>query len=128
MRPPTEARARANGKESGIDMGGMLACQTAQGKGCNIKSLQPPRLETRYILTLNYSREVDMGKKLFAGAGVVALAAWVLTAQNTAAPVIDSALKALGSQDLKTMEFSGSGAEFCLGQQYNGTSGYPKFN
>jgi len=67
-------------------------------------------------------------KQSFVGVGAVVLVAWVLTAQNPAGPVIDSALQALGSHDLKTMQFSGSGAEFCLGQQYSSTSGWPKFN
>jgi glyoxylase-like metal-dependent hydrolase (beta-lactamase superfamily II) len=66
-------------------------------------------------------------KTVTAGAWAALVAAWVLTAQNPAAPVIDNALQALGSRDLKTMQFSGSGAEFCLGQQYSATSGYPKF-
>jgi glyoxylase-like metal-dependent hydrolase (beta-lactamase superfamily II) len=60
--------------------------------------------------------------------GTAVLAVWVLTAQNPVNPVITEGLKALGSENLKTLQFSGAGAEFCLGQQYNAALGWPKFN
>ncbi len=39
--------------------------------------------------------------------------------------VIDNSLKSMGAANLKTIEYSGSGADFSLGQAQNNTSGWP---
>ena len=63
----------------------------------------------------------------------VASLAWVATsAAKDAGPdaktAISNATQALGSGSLKTLEFSGSGFDYTIGQNYNGTSPWPKFN
>src|SRR5574341_976966 len=49
-----------------------------------------------------------------------------MAAQN-AAGVIGAASTAMGADRLNTMEFSGSGFDFTLGQAYSPTSPWPKF-
>ena len=41
---------------------------------------------------------------------------------------IANAVQALGANNLKTIEFSGSGFDYAIGQNYNGNSPWPKFN
>ncbi len=48
-----------------------------------------------------------------------------LTAQD-ARPVIDNAAKAIGAADLKSIEYSGSGSAFTLGQSVNPNAAWPK--
>ena len=50
-----------------------------------------------------------------------------LAAAQDAKTVIASASKAMGADTLNTIEFSGSGADFAIGQAYNGNSPWPKF-
>jgi hypothetical protein len=54
-----------------------------------------------------------------------AAAAGLLSAQD-AKSVIDSAAKAMGN--LKTVEYSGSGSDFVLGQAVNPNAAWPRFN
>jgi glyoxylase-like metal-dependent hydrolase (beta-lactamase superfamily II) len=60
----------------------------------------------------------------------IASAAFLLTLQaaqaQDAKSVIDAAQKAMGK--LNTVEYSGSGADFALGQAFNPSSAWPKFN
>jgi hypothetical protein len=51
-----------------------------------------------------------------------------LAAAQDAKTVIAAASKAMGADTLNTIEFSGSGADFAIGQAYNGkTPTWPKF-
>ena len=57
-------------------------------------------------------------------AALAALCCWTAYAQD-AKTVIDNASKAMGS--LKTVEYSGSGFDFALGQNPNPNAPWPKF-
>ena len=64
---------------------------------------------------------------------LLALAAstiWVASAlaQTDAKSILASASKALAADGLKTLEFSGSGYDFALGQNVNPAAPWPKFN
>ena len=48
--------------------------------------------------------------------------------KQDAKTLISSASKALGADNLKTVEFSGSGFDYAVGQAVNPTSPWPKFN
>ena len=48
-------------------------------------------------------------------------------AAQDARTTIAAASKAMGGDTLNTVEYSGSGADFTLGQAYSGTSPWPKF-
>ncbi len=50
-----------------------------------------------------------------------------LAAAQDAKTVIAAASKAMGADTLNTIEFSGSGADFAIGQAYSGNSPWPKF-
>jgi glyoxylase-like metal-dependent hydrolase (beta-lactamase superfamily II) len=50
-----------------------------------------------------------------------------LAAAQDAKTVIAAASKAMGADTLNTIEFSGSGADFAVGQAFNGNSPWPKF-
>src|SRR6185295_2841954 len=65
-----------------------------------------------------------MFKRLIAVATFIALLSWVAFAQD-AKSVIDDASKAMGS--MKTVEYSGSGFDFAIGQNVNPSSPWPKF-
>ena len=65
-----------------------------------------------------------MVKRLIATSGFIALLACSAFAQD-AKTVIDNATKAMGS--LKTVEYSGSGFDFAIGQNVNPTQPWPKF-
>ena len=58
---------------------------------------------------------------------LLAAATWPVAAQD-AKNVIANASKAMGSDSLKSVEFSGSGFDFTLGQAPNPSSPWPKFN
>ena len=62
---------------------------------------------------------------IFAAMLVVAVAS-AATAQD-ARTAIAAASKAMGADTLNTVEYSGSGADFTLGQAYSGPSPWPKF-
>jgi glyoxylase-like metal-dependent hydrolase (beta-lactamase superfamily II) len=59
---------------------------------------------------------------------VVCLIIVSLAAAQDAKTVVGEAVKAMGADTLKTIEYSGSGADFCLGQGFSNTSGWPKIN
>jgi glyoxylase-like metal-dependent hydrolase (beta-lactamase superfamily II) len=48
-------------------------------------------------------------------------------AAQDAAAVINAASQAIGADRLKTIEYSGSGSDFAIGQAYNPSSPWPKF-
>ena len=67
-----------------------------------------------------------MIKKCMAAVAITILMSWAVMAQD-ARTVISNASKALGADNLKTIEYSGSGMDFTLGQAYNPSSPWPKF-
>ena len=72
-----------------------------------------------------------MGKKWIIALSLVTLVSWAAFSwakAEDAKDVISSASKALGADNLKTIEFSGSGADFVIGQAASPTSPWPKFN
>src|SRR5579875_435028 len=65
------------------------------------------------------------------GFGVMAAAfsAWAATSgQPDAKAVLSNVSKAMGADGLKTIQYSGSGADFSLGQAFSPTSPWPRFN
>jgi glyoxylase-like metal-dependent hydrolase (beta-lactamase superfamily II) len=58
---------------------------------------------------------------------VFAILAWAAGTQQDAKTVISAATKALGADNLKTVEFSGSGFDYVLGQAANPNLPWPKF-
>ena len=68
-----------------------------------------------------------MTKKLILPVSLIASFVWAAGGPDPAS-VISAATKALGSGDLKSIEYSGSGADYVLGQAVNPTSPWPKFN
>ena len=64
--------------------------------------------------------------RMILAATLIAVLASTATAQD-ARTTIAAASKAMGADTLNTVEFSGSGADFTLGQAYSGTSPWPKF-
>ena len=73
-----------------------------------------------------------MSNKWIVSFSALLLSSWAAWPSTDVAPdaksVIDAASKALGSTDLKTIEYSGSGADFALGQAPNPSSPWPRFN
>jgi hypothetical protein len=67
-----------------------------------------------------------MLKKLMAAAAFVALFSWGTAAQD-AKTVIGNASKAMGADNLKTIEYSGTGSDFALGQAPNPGAPWPRF-
>jgi glyoxylase-like metal-dependent hydrolase (beta-lactamase superfamily II) len=57
-----------------------------------------------------------------------AILAWAAGTPQDAKTVISSATKALGAENLKTIEFSGSGFDYAIGQAPNPSLPWPKFN
>jgi hypothetical protein len=53
---------------------------------------------------------------------------WAKEGGPDAKSAIANAMQALGAGNLKTIEFSGSGFDYAIGQNYNGNSPWPKFN
>ncbi len=68
-----------------------------------------------------------MAKKWIVVISLLTLLAWADGAQDPKA-VISNASKALGADNLKTIEYSGSGYDFAIGQAPNPSSPWPKFN
>src|SRR5579872_4684000 len=73
-----------------------------------------------------------MSKKWFVVVSSLLLVSWALVfgAGGTQDPkvVIGAAVKALGAENLKTIEYSGSGFDYALGQAPNPNAPWPKFN
>ena len=67
-----------------------------------------------------------MFKKCLTGLALVALLVWTASAQD-AKTVIGNASKAMGVDQLKTVQFSATGLDFALGQAPNPSSPWPKF-
>jgi glyoxylase-like metal-dependent hydrolase (beta-lactamase superfamily II) len=59
---------------------------------------------------------------------LLAILAWATGTQQDAKTVIGNATTALGAANLKTIEYSGSGFDYALGQAPNPSSPWPKFN
>ena len=57
----------------------------------------------------------------------LAIVAWAAGTQQDAKTVIGGATKALGADNLKTVEFSGSGFDYVIGQAANPNLPWPKF-
>lgn len=68
-----------------------------------------------------------MTKKCTAALPLFAMLAWAAGTQQDAKTIIASATKALGADNLKTVEFSGSGFDYVLGQAANPNLPWPKF-
>jgi len=69
-----------------------------------------------------------MTSKWMAAIPLIAVLAWAAGAQQDAKTVVSTATAALGAGNLKTIEFSGSGFDYVLGQAPNPSSPWPKFN
>src|SRR5262245_59484094 len=67
-----------------------------------------------------------MYKKCIASVGLVALLCVAAAAQDAKA-IIANASKAMGADNLKTVQYSGSGTESSFGQAYDTRSGWPGF-
>jgi glyoxylase-like metal-dependent hydrolase (beta-lactamase superfamily II) len=59
---------------------------------------------------------------------LLAILAWAAGTQQDAKTLIASATTALGAGDLKTIEYTGSGFDYAIGQAPNPSSPWPKFN
>jgi glyoxylase-like metal-dependent hydrolase (beta-lactamase superfamily II) len=68
-----------------------------------------------------------MTRKYMVAVPLLALLTWAAGTQQDAKTVISSATKALGADNLKTVEFSGSGFDYVLGQAANPNLPWPKF-
>ena len=68
-----------------------------------------------------------MTKKLMLAVPLLAIWVWAAGTQQDAKTVISAATKALGADNLKTLEFSGSGFDYVLGQAANPNLPWPKF-
>ncbi|MBV8903636.1 MAG: MBL fold metallo-hydrolase [Acidobacteriia bacterium] len=67
-------------------------------------------------------------KLLFAAASALVLASAATNGQPDAKTVLSNVSKAMGADNLKTIQYSGSGADFSLGQAMSPTSPWPRFN
>ena len=65
--------------------------------------------------------------KWMVAAALLAVSAWAAATQQDAKSVIGNATAALGSENLKTIEFSGSGYDYAIGQSANPSLPWPKF-
>ncbi len=63
-----------------------------------------------------------------AGALLAGVLAWAAGTTTDAKSAIDTSLKAMGADNLKTIEYSGSGGDFSVGQAQNPKSQWPRFN
>jgi glyoxylase-like metal-dependent hydrolase (beta-lactamase superfamily II) len=71
--------------------------------------------------------EVSMTRKWMAVVPFFATLAWAAGTGQDAKTVISSATKALGADNLKSVEFSGSGFDYVVGQAGSPSSPWPKF-
>jgi len=67
-----------------------------------------------------------MLKKVLCAAVLLTLLSWTVFAQD-ANTIIANASKAMGADNLKTIQYSGSGFDFAIGQNVNPNSPWPKF-
>src|SRR5262249_39503442 len=93
-------------------------------------SKQPPFklgvIEFRAEMQALVKREVFMLKTAFGALLLVALLTLSLAAQD-ANTVIANASKAMGADNLKSIQYSGSGYDFAIGQNVNPNSPWSKF-
>src|SRR5438552_17244154 len=68
-----------------------------------------------------------MKQRLLITLAAAVLCAVALPAQD-AKTTLDAAAAALGTRNLRTIEFSGRGSDFMFGQAYDGSSPWPRFN
>jgi glyoxylase-like metal-dependent hydrolase (beta-lactamase superfamily II) len=70
-----------------------------------------------------------MFRKIAFAVVFAALVAWAATSgQQDPKTVLSNVSKAMGADNLKTIQYSGSGADFSLGQAMNPSSPWPRFN
>src|ERR1700682_2067214 len=67
-----------------------------------------------------------MLKKCLAGLALATMLVWTVSAQDAKA-IIANASKTMGVDTLKTVQYSGTGMDFALGQAPNPSSPWPKF-
>src|SRR6202521_3880825 len=82
------------------------------------------------VLYTCVSRGANMIKKWILALSLVTLVSWAAFSwadAGGAKGILSSASKALGADNLKTIEFSGSGADFVIGQAASPSSPWPKF-
>src|SRR3954469_6915469 len=73
------------------------------------------------------STRLAMIRNWIAAVPLCAVLSWAAGSGQDAKTVISSATKALGADNLKTVEFSGSGFDFAVGQAASPSSPWPKF-
>ncbi|HEY7388761.1 MAG TPA: MBL fold metallo-hydrolase [Bryobacteraceae bacterium] len=70
-----------------------------------------------------------MVRRILFGIGITAFGGWAATSgQPDAKTVLSNVSKAMGADGLKTIQYSGSGADFSLGQAFSPSSPWPRFN
>src|SRR5215471_18893699 len=67
-----------------------------------------------------------MLKKVLCAVMLLTLLSWTAVAQDTNT-IIANASKAMGADNLKSIQYSGSGLDFAIGQNVNPNSPWPKF-
>jgi glyoxylase-like metal-dependent hydrolase (beta-lactamase superfamily II) len=73
------------------------------------------------------ARKLILSLTLSAGLLTWSSRCWAKEGVPDVRSVITSATQALGASELRTIEFSGSGFDYVIGQQYSGTWPWPKF-
>ena len=68
-----------------------------------------------------------MWKKLMLAVAVLVLMPWVAEGQD-AKTVLEGVAKSMGATDLKSIQYSGSGSTFAVGQNPNPSAPWPRFN
>jgi glyoxylase-like metal-dependent hydrolase (beta-lactamase superfamily II) len=74
------------------------------------------------------TRKSIVALTLFFGLLTWGAMSWAKEGGPDAKSAIANATQALGAGNLKTIQFSGSGFDYVVGQNYNGSSPWPKFN
>ena len=69
-----------------------------------------------------------MLKKFLAAGALLTVSLWVGRAQNDAMTAINDAMKAMGSQSLKSVAYSGEGFDACVGQSFTPSSHWRRFS
>ncbi len=69
-----------------------------------------------------------MKRALCISSVVIALMSGTFAAQDGKNASLDAIATAMGSANLKTIQYSGSGSNFALGQSPNATAPWPRFN
>jgi glyoxylase-like metal-dependent hydrolase (beta-lactamase superfamily II) len=74
------------------------------------------------------ARKCIIALALFAGLLTWGAVSWAKPGVPDVKSALANATQALGAGDLRTIEFSGSGFDYVIGQQYSGNLPWPKFN